>query len=273
MEPSADFLTTLNAIRILPFSWRKRFSLLRAYLLATINRRLRLDHRAEFDLWGLRHLAPSWKTAEFLIKDVYIGTPYRLPLMNAATIFDVGANCGFATLFFKAMYPEAVIVAVEPQARESACITEAIALNRLQDVHVHHCAVGPTSGVAEFITQEDNSVVSSTSEKRTGQGEKLQVKVSKLSSLLPNWPIDILKLDIEGAEVAVLRELADAKALSPQKIRNIVMEYHRFDPAAMAALPGILSLLESSGYEYAFDARTHCGSSHQDVLVYCRQKL
>lgn len=153
MKPSADFLTTLNAIRILPYNWRKRFSLLRAYLLTTVNRRLRPSHRAEFDLWGLRHLAPSWQTAEFLIKDVYVGMPYRLPLMNAATIFDVGANCGFATLFFKTTYPEAEIVAVEPQPRESACITEAIALNRLQGVHVHPCAVGLNSGVAEFITQ------------------------------------------------------------------------------------------------------------------------
>jgi FkbM family methyltransferase len=272
MYSAADFVTTLNTIRVAPYTRLRRISLLKAFLCATANRRLRPHHHAELNLWGLKHLAPSWRMAEFLIKDVYAGAPYKLSLKSARTILDVGANCGFATLFFKATYPEAQIVAIEPQPRESAFISEAVAVNRLRGVTVLPCAVGTNSGKAVLITHGDNSVVSSMSESRAGEGEKLEVEVATLSSLLPEPPVDILKLDIEGAEVGVLRELSDSRVLSPEKIRNIVMEYHRFDSACISALPEILCLLEHSGYAYSFDAHASRSSSFQDILVYCTGK-
>jgi FkbM family methyltransferase len=273
MYAAADFLTTVNTIRLAPYTQRNRFSLLWAYLCATTNRRLSPTKQAELKLWGLKHLAPSWRIAEFLLKDVYIGAPYALSLTSAETIFDVGANCGFATLFYKATYPEAHIVAIEPQPRERALLSKAIAINKLRAVSILPCAVGATAGKAILNTHDDNSVISSMSDSRAGEGHKVEVEVATLSSILPKSPIDILKLDIEGAEVDVLRELYNSRALGPDKIRNIVMEYHRFDSTCVSALPEILSLLENSGYDYAFDAHASRSSSAQDILVYCTGKI
>jgi FkbM family methyltransferase len=272
MHPSADFLTTLNAIRLLPVSCTKRYSLYATYLKLFVSRRLGSQGRASFKLWGLWHLAPSSRAAEFLVKDVYIGMPYRLSLRSAKRILDVGANCGFATLFFKSHFPDASILAVEPLKREADYIREAIRLNNLAGITVINCAVGSAPGMIDLYTEEENTVVSSFSVVRSGTARHQQTEVILLSSMISEEPVDILKLDIEGAETDVLHELSRANVLSPSRIRNIVMEYHRFDPSQISMFPEILKLLESVGYAYSISAKASAGSVQQDVLVYCREK-
>jgi FkbM family methyltransferase len=217
-------------------------------------------------------LAATWKSAEFLTKDVYIGLPYLLPDTNPQRIFDVGANAGFATMFFSALYPEAQIVSIEPQMREVGYLRECVRLNGLAKVEVVNCAVGAEPGTMRFFTHDENSVVSSLSISRTTDGKEEEIKVMLLSTLLPDAPVDILKLDVEGAEREVLEDLSQQAALNPKRIRNIVMEYHRFDPEGISAFPDTLRLLEKSGYEYTLSARAHQSSAQQDVLVYCREK-
>ncbi len=63
-----------------------------------------------------------------------------------------------------------------------------------------------------------------------------------------NGRIDLLKLDIEGAEDAVL---ADCEPVL-HRIGAIVMDLHEFDPVNRQA-PRVLELLTRSGFTYAVD--------------------
>lgn len=220
-------------------------------------------------MWGLRHLAPSWKIAKFLTREIYVELPYLTSLRRAKVIVDVGANCGFATLFFKATYPEASIVAIEPQKREADYCRTAVALNQLDGVRVINAAVGREAGQAVLSIVEDNSVLSSFCTERAGSAQQQKTEVIRLSSLLPTEPVDLLKMDIEGAEGEVLQELAERGALSPDRIKNLVLEVHRFPASTGDALTGILTLLADQGYAYSISAKPNADSHHQDVLVYC----
>lgn len=269
MHAADDFFSTLNTIRTLPFSPQRRWSLAAAYAEAAFRRRAGTAGPAEFSLWGLRHLAPSWKIAKFLTREIYVELPYLTALRRAKVIVDVGANCGFATLFFKSTYPDAAIVAIEPQTREADYCRTAVALNQLEGVSVINAAVGREEGTAVLSIVEDNSVISSFCTERAGSARQQETEVIRLSSVLPAEPVDLLKMDIEGAEGDVLQELAARDVLSPDRIRNIVLEVHRFPASTGDALTGILTLLADRGYAYSLAAKPDADSHHQDVLVYC----
>lgn len=269
MHAADDFFTTLNTIRTLPFSHQRRCSLAAAYTKAACLRRSGADGPAEFSVWGLTHLAPSWKIAKFLLREIYVELPYLTAVRGAKVIVDVGANCGFATLFLKSIHPDASITAIEPQQRESGYCQSAVTLNRLGDVRVINAAVGREPGKAVLSIVEDNSVLSSFCTARAGSAQQQETDVIRLSSVLPAEPVDLMKMDIEGAEGEVLQELADCDALSPDRIKNIVLEVHRFPSSTGDALTSILTLLASRGYEYSLSARPGAASHHQDVLVYC----
>ena len=63
-----------------------------------------------------------------------------------------------------------------------------------------------------------------------------------------NGRIDLLKLDIEGAEDAVL---ADCEPVL-HRVGAIVMDLHEFDPADRQA-PRVLELLTRNGFTYSVD--------------------
>ncbi len=87
--------------------------------------------------------------------------------------------------------------------------------------------------------------------------------------------VDLLKLDIEGAEEMVIRELAEHGKL--RQVRNIVCEYHHHHHRESDAdhLSLILSTLEQAGFGYQLDSyygRSRAQRIYQDVLVYAYRK-
>jgi len=270
MSPDADFITSVNTIRRTPISLEKRFSLLTAYLKATTLRRLGIKGRAVVTIWGLKHFSANWGMAEYLIKEIYIGMSYKFPLQKAERLFDVGANCGFATLFFKSLFPNAEIVSIEPQTRESGLLKEAVSINQLQGIRVLQNAVGRAEEQAIFSINEAVPGFSSLIKNRADGTKEEHVQVLRLSSLLPKEPVDLLKMDIEGAEGAVLSELSEAGCLSANRIRNMIIEVHRFESTGLEDFTRILDLISRSGYEYCLRAKESLSSFQQDVLVYCR---
>ena len=80
-------------------------------------------------------------------------------------------------------------------------------------------------------------------------GRSVAVPSVRLRDVLEAEPaIDLLKLDIEGAEDAVL---ADCEP-SLGRVRALIMDLHEFDPASRQ-VPRVLDLLARAGFTYAID--------------------
>ena len=71
-------------------------------------------------------------------------------------IVDCGANIGMALLFFKAVRPEAEVIAFEPHPVTFARLVETIDSNGLHDVHAENAAVGDQDGTAAFYTHQSD---------------------------------------------------------------------------------------------------------------------
>lgn len=125
-------------------------------------------------------------------------------LHPGGVVVDVGANVGFHSLFFaRAVGPEGKVHAVEPAGDNLAFLRWNVQANRAQNIEIHPFAAGavdrlrtfhllPKGTHHGFYPREDVS------------GNVVEVRERPLSDLLPA-PLDLVKIDTEGAEVEVLR--------------------------------------------------------------------
>jgi FkbM family methyltransferase len=167
-------------------------------------------------------------------------------------ILDGGSNIGMSILAFKRRYPHARIIGFEPDPEIFEILQQNIDKNGLLDVRLINAGLGAQSGTANF--KQDHSSGGKVEQNGTPTGS-IVVKMERLSDYL-NEPVDFLKLNIEGEELSVLTEAANAGKL--RNIRELVLEYHGW-PHVKQHLGTVLNLLDQQGFRYLvhdFDAET-----------------
>jgi len=157
----------------------------------------------------------------------------------ANVVVDLGANIGLASVFFGLRYPRAKIFSIEPEENNFALlVANTMALG--DRVQARHAAVWVRDGLINLHTEgEDGSslgewgvqVSEMTSE------SSCMTKCFKLPTLLDQAGInkvDILKIDIEGAELELFSNGTDEWL---QRIGLIIIETHdRFRPGSEEAV-------------------------------------
>ena len=136
-------------------------------------------------------------------------------------IIDGGANIGCASVYFSLRFPEAKIVAIEPEKNNFELLNKNIApyknIQSLQagiwDKDETLSLTNPEGGAAEFMFEHNSSVENN-------------INGMTIPSIMnsQNWDdVDILKLDIEGAE----KEVFAANDLSwLKKVKLLIIELH-----------------------------------------------
>lgn len=114
---------------------------------------------------------------------------------------DAGANVGFFTvLMSKIVGPEGRVLAIEPDHCNLAKLGKAIDINSCSNVEVRETAIGAHSGAVNIYRCQDNGQTSIF-----GEGKAETVAITNLDELIKGQRPRLLKMDIEGSEVAALR--------------------------------------------------------------------
>lgn len=168
---------------------------------------------------------------------------YRfLSSTSSPLIVDCGANIGMSVLYFKAIYPHAKIMAFEPDEDNYSMLERNINANRLSDIEAIKAAVWKENTILEFSSS--GSQGSRIQSDISGARELVKVKAVRLADILSNNEIDFLKIDIEGAEDAVMHDCAPYL----HKVKNLFLEYHG-TVAETGKLSSILDLLSKCGFK------------------------
>jgi FkbM family methyltransferase len=127
---------------------------------------------------------------------------FEREVQPGAVVYDIGANVGYFSLLASALAgPEGRVFAFEPLPRNIRYLRQHIQINHLENVDVIEAAVSDRSGVAYF-----DLGASSAMGHLAPQGE-LEVQMEPLDALLAEGklePPSVMKIDVEGAEYAVL---------------------------------------------------------------------
>jgi FkbM family methyltransferase len=209
----------------------------------------------------------------YLHREIFVDLQYYFKAARAdPVIVDGGSNIGMSVLFFKALYPGARVLAFEPARPAHELLLRNVEANGLLDVEVHRAALGRKTGEAQFFEDPDDPATFRMST-RPGriQGTASSVPQHGLSELL-DADVDLLKLDVEGAEDDVLSELIESGAIS--RVDQLVVEYHHHLDPERDFLGAFLERLHGQGFRYQVSAqestknRAGLTPTFQDVLVH-----
>jgi FkbM family methyltransferase len=192
----------------------------------------------------LYHLGtpPSWVYKEIFIDECYSwwhSTDLR-------TVVDAGANVGLASLYYLAKYPGVKIVAIEANPKAVEKLRGTFADN--PSVTIEPVAISGAAGRTKMWI--DRSSGSNLNASITGRDvetmdnfDVVEVETRTADSIFPEH-VDLLKLDIEGAEYDVLR----SPTIIPGRVKAIVLEAHDLD-RRRAEFEELRHLLIGRGYQ------------------------
>jgi FkbM family methyltransferase len=156
-------------------------------------------------------------------KQVVKREEYRIELAKRpTTIVDAGANIGLASVYFASRYPNARVLSIEPEAQNFALLQKNTAPYR--NIEVVQAALWSESGVIGVVDSGTGAWGFRT-ETLADATVANSVRAATLDELLDEHgfdQVDLLKIDIEGAEVEVF---ADTSAWI-DRVNVVVAELH-----------------------------------------------
>lgn len=174
-------------------------------------------------------------------KEIFADESYQfIALDEKPLIYDCGANIGISCLYFKHKYPKATIRAFEVDPKIAEILQKNLQNNGIQDIEIIAKAVWVNSnGIEIKLEGADNASIFAA-------GEKVKIDSVRLADeLAKESHIDLLKMDIEGAETAVLKDCKNEL----HKIQNIFVEYHAYLNQPQS-LHEILAIFTENGFRY-----------------------
>lgn len=144
--------------------------------------------------------------------------------LDTGTYLDIGANKGYHALQAATSNPSATVVAFEPDPSNIEAVRRNVRLNDC-DVGVEPIALGEKSGTAQFSSGEAISGAG-----RLDTEGDITVQIDSLDSWLKadDTPapesVDVCKIDVEGAEEAVLRGMSSLLEF-PHEF-SVIVELH-----------------------------------------------
>jgi FkbM family methyltransferase len=204
----------------------------------------------------------------FVLREVFVHRIYEFPYERhvgpVRRVLDLGSNAGFSPLYFSLVCPGAEIACVEPVGANVELVRENAARNRLPWT-VHQAAVAATPG--EVTLYSSGWWASSSTTKEVAQaraasqhrperqlgGTEETVRAVTVPDLLDElgWDtVDVVKMDIEGAERDVLLD-GDTSWLD--RVGVLVLDIH----AKYVPRERIVARLAGHGFTPAAEAGAH----------------
>lgn len=187
---------------------------------------------------------------DYNFREVFLNEEYYFrPNRSDPTIVDCGSNIGLSTLYFKKIFPEAKIHAIEAHPRTFETLVKNVKSNNLSDVLLNNVAVVGNDETETLLFSAEGGDLRSTRIRDLRDGSPIKINEitvpsAKLSSLLPEH-VDLLKMDIEGSEIEVLEEIEDKL----WTVDQILIEYHYIPGRTTRSIGDFLSFLERAGFE------------------------
>lgn len=180
---------------------------------------------------------------------VFISKQYNFDIKeNVKVIVDLGGNNGMSALFFHKKYPDATIYVLEPDQDNFRMLQKQIA--GINNIIPLNKAIWKENGTVSLNSSESWAIQVDM------QSGKNMVESITMDTLMTSWQIpyiDLLKIDIEGAE----KELFESDTSFLSKINVMVIELHDWMKEGCAQT--FFQALTSYNYSYA--------GIHENVLI------
>ncbi len=212
----------------------------------------------EVDLLGKKIKIPDTASFRFIYDELFEKEIYKFKATTLAPrIIDAGANIGLSAIYFKQLYPNAKIIAFEPDAK----IFEYLKYNVYEVFgykNVELVRKGLWNKETTLAFYEEGADGGRITDKSVGT---TYIEVTRLRSYI-NEKTEFLKIDIEGAEYKVLEDCKDLL----KNVENLFVEYHSFKNEQQR-LGELLMILSNAGFRYIIH---HIGVFSANPFIHIR---
>jgi FkbM family methyltransferase len=195
--------------------------------------------------WDLEYTAPDTLIA-FLDQIAFRRMTDFVADRSDPLILDCGANVGYTALHFKRLFPAARVIAFEPDPVFSAIARRNLLRNGAADVTLVEAAVWTADGRARWAMEPKDGSHLAAADTRTNT---VEVATTDLRRHL-HAQVDLLKVDIEGAEFDVIPHIAPSLGV----VRNVLIECHLTDQARYLRLARLLEVLVDAGFNISLNS-------------------
>lgn len=178
---------------------------------------------------GLQH--PFWfrqGTSDVqVIRQIFVHQEYQVlqSLKDVHTIADLGANIGGAAVLFLNLFPDAQVIAMEP-APENFHVMEQNLAPYGRRAKLVQAAIWPTSTDLQLVRKHFRDKLDWSNQVKPAEDKTADtirgMTMPELLAEAQQDKIDLLKIDIEGAE----KELFTGDTNWLRHVRNLCMEIH-----------------------------------------------
>ncbi|WP_326552384.1 FkbM family methyltransferase [Micromonospora sp. NBC_01813] len=166
------------------------------------------------------------------------------------TVVDIGAGVGTEVrLFSRLVGDTGRVVSIEAHPRTFRCLHRTVELNALTNVTLLECAVVGEAGPVYLEDDAVDHLRNGLTSEAAGGVEVTGRRLDEVMAAAGIDRIDLLKMNIEGAELGVLAGSGDAL----DAVDNLVVSCHDFKAAGptdawMCTFAGVTDLLTEAGY-------------------------
>lgn len=177
---------------------------------------------------------------------------YESVLKSGDFVVEVGANIGyFTTILARAVGPNGRVIAYEPDPQVARILQRNVTHNGYQNVTVRTVAVADRSGSMTFYrstrNRGDNRLFSHGRDAGSFQVPTVTLDQDLTAQFGLRRRVDLLKMDIQGAEPLAVDGLRQGLTTAPPK--RILMEFWPHGIAGMGRDPRVLvQTLRQNGY-------------------------
>jgi|TARA_B100001971_G_C18120684_1_gene499271 FkbM family methyltransferase len=186
------------------------------------------------------------------------------------TVFDIGADIGYYSLLLaKLVGPTGLVFSFEPIPKAKWYLDKNIEMNGLDNVRSFDFALFDEPGVACLEAPLTLSKINLSKKKLSGKDIQVEMKV------FDEWKakgelnrVDLVKLDVEGAELNVLRGM---KATLQNQKPAILVEVHSQELKSFGFSPSdLIEFLSEFGYQIDPVDKLEIDFSQSNLTIFCQ---
>ena len=214
----------------------------------------------------------DYDTLAVLFSEIFVADVYHFETTNPQPlIIDCGANLGMSLIYFKKKYPAAHIHAFEANPVVFNLLKTNVEQNHLSHITLHNLALYDEEKEISFFMNDNTKTLVGSVLKERGGANEMKVQARKLSEYLKNIDkVDVIKIDVEGAEINIVDDLFNAGMLA--KSDQYLIEYHHNLEQQQAHLSDFLKKFEHNGFGYNLKTDFLTAGSFQDILIHFYKK-
>jgi FkbM family methyltransferase len=170
-------------------------------------------------------------------------------LKKCEVALDIGANIGYyALLESQLVGTQGKVYAVEPVKENLELLKKNVQLNKAENIHSYHLALGETNATAKIYVSTSVNLCSMNKDTVGGKlvGEEIVPVQTVDSFLIDKEPPKLIRMDVEGYEYEIFRGMSQTL----KKDVRILIELH---PRVLAGkLEDLLQILEQNNFKARF---------------------